>query len=91
MHLTYRLTSNVVLSACVSSLFSQACFVLIVSLLSPYFQMHLVRNDHVDNNRLPKKIKPLPLHSRVVYLEKISHFTQVLSDSLVGCPASGVN
>ena len=43
MHLTYRLTSNVVLSACVSSLFSQACFVLIVSLLSPYFQMHLVR------------------------------------------------
>ena len=49
------------------------------------------KNDHVDNNRLPKKIKPLPLHSRVVYLEKISHFTQVLSDSLVGCPASGVN
>ena len=43
MHLDYRLTSNVVLSACVSSLFSQACFVLIVSLLSPYFQMHLVR------------------------------------------------
>ena len=43
MHLDYRLTSNIVLSACVSSLFSQACFVLIVSLLSPYFQMHLVR------------------------------------------------
>ena len=43
MHLDYRLTSNVVLSACVSSLFSQAYFVLIVSLLSPYFQMHLVR------------------------------------------------
>ena len=43
MHLSYRLTSNVGLLACVSSLFSQACFVLIVSLLSPYFQMHLVR------------------------------------------------
>ena len=49
------------------------------------------KNDHVDNNRLPKKIKPLPLHSRVVYLEKISHFTQVLSDSLVGCPTLGAN
>ena len=43
MHLSYRLTSSVGLLACVSSLFSQACFVLIVSLLFPYFQMHLVR------------------------------------------------
>ena len=59
------------------------CFLIIL--------VNFQKNDHVDNNRLPKKIKPLPLHSRVVYLEKISHFTQVLSDSLVGCPASGVN
>ena len=31
--------------------------------------------DHVDNKQLPKKIKPLPLHFRVVYLKRfhISH------------------
>ena len=46
--------------------------------------------DHVDNKQLSKKIKPLPVHSRVVYLKKISHITQILSDSLVGCPSSVV-
>ena len=40
---------------------------------------------------LSRKIKPLPFHSRVVYLSKISHITQVLSDILVGFPSSGVN
>ena len=51
----------------------------------------ILHYDHVDNKRLSKEINPLPLYSRVVYLKKIAMITQVLSDSLVGCPSSGVN
>ena len=48
-------------------------------------------NDHIDNKRLPKKIKPLPLHSRVVYLKKdftLSH--KYFQTDLFNCPSSGV-
>ena len=48
--------------------------------------------DHVDNKRLSKEINPLPLYLELyIYLKKISKITQVLSDSFVGCPSSGVN
>ena len=53
---------------------------------------HIIHHDHVDNKRLSKEINPLPLYLELyIYLKKISKITQVLSDSFVGCPSSGVN
>ena len=52
----------------------------------------ILHYDHVDNKRLSKEINPLPLYLELyIYLKKISKITQVLSDSFVGCPSSGVN
>ena len=43
------------------------------------------------NNCHRKSIRSLYILELYIYLKKISKITQVLSDSFVGCPSSGVN
>ena len=44
-------------------------------------------NNHVDKNWLPKKINPLPLHSRVVYLKKkIVHNSSTFGQTFLTVP-----
>ena len=46
-------------------------------------------NDNVDKPFV-KELQTIP-HILKMYIWKISHFTQVLSGSLVVCPSSGAN